>query len=422
MHRYRRIVLAALVLATVTGLAVAPVAAQSADNKVTVTVFVVTESGSPVDGADFTVSWDGGSETGTTNSNGKEFVDVPEGADATITVEHPDYVRNHPYTLSDASERTVTVTVYRRASIGVTVVDENGPVSDAQVRFLKDGREAARDTTGTDGRVNSGVIEVGSYTVVISKPGYYTKRVEMSVVTQTSTEISIQRGLATIEFVVVDSHFQPPRPIEGATIRGDEIGSIKTQANGIQRVSLPVNKRVTVTIEKDGYQTVTTTMLVGERDKRVEIETARTPALTVNALNDRVIAGERLYVQVTDEYGDPATNATVFVDDEAVGEPDATGVLVVPIEDAGMHEVHAEQGSVSSEPVTVEAVLPGAGDGSTSDGVTSEDGSSSEAGTQGFVAAGLLTEEGLHFKSTVIGVAFGMVLAFALVLYLRFSS
>ncbi|MFB6360599.1 MAG: PGF-CTERM sorting domain-containing protein, partial [Halobacteriales archaeon] len=120
---------------------------------VTLTVTVKTAAGAPVSDAELTASWDGGSTTATTASNGKAFVDVPEGANVTIEVDHPNYVRNSPYTLTNASEQDVTVTVWEKASATVTVADSEGSVEGVRVVFRKAGDIVAVRSSDASGTV-----------------------------------------------------------------------------------------------------------------------------------------------------------------------------------------------------------------------------------------------------------------------------
>ena len=426
MQRFSRLIVIALVaVAPALGVAALPVSGATAAD-VTVTVSVMTDSGNPVSSAQIEATWGSGSSTATTASNGKAFVDVPEGSDVTVRISHPDYVQNHPYTISGASESDVTVTVFPKATSRVRVVDQSGsPVADASVEFKKDGRSAVKARTDTNGVVTSGVIEAGQYTITVFKEGYFRKSYDLRVVGDTSADIPIERGLVSVEFRVLDDHFDPPKPIEGATITGDDIGSVRTQSNGVQRVSVPVNSQLSVTVEKEGYQSIDETMLVNEQDKQVDLTTTKTPFLEIEVLADRVVAGTRTRLQVTDEYGDPATRATVYLDGNSVGMPDAEGEILVPIDDPGQHTLHAEDGEVSSDEVSVEAIeprteLPNTPMMTADSPNTPQTGPG--AGGPGFVAAGTITDQGIHLVSAGIGIGIGFILALLIVLYMQLGG
>lgn len=350
----RRILAATLVL-----LLVAPVGAFStaeAAAEVTLTVSVENRAGEPVKNAELTASWENGSNTKTTASNGKAFVDVPAGANVTITVDHPDYIRNHPYVLQSASEQSVTVPVSQRGQQTIVVADESGPIGDVDVVLRKDGRIAASGTTDSEGEFASGAIEQGSYTVSVVKPGYYRNTTSLQVGASGQTRVDLERGTVTLTVAVRDPHFSPPATLQNATVRIDSVGQFQTLASGEATVGVPVNTAFSVTVSKPEYESLTTTVRVRESDQRVNVSLNRTPTLTVEPLNRRVVTGESVVVEVTDEYTEPVANATVLLDGEAVGTTDDEGRVTVRIEEPGNHTVVATTDALSSAPVTIKGI------------------------------------------------------------------
>lgn len=322
----------------------------------TLTVSVVDESGSAIAGAELTAEWDGGSATETTASNGKAFVDVPEGVNVTLHVEHDDYVRNHPVEIVDAAEGDVEVTAYPKAQASVSVVDGSGAVADARVRFVKDGRVAARGDTDDGGTFSSGTIEAGEYDVRVKKAGYYVETVSMTVEDDAATEVTIERGSVVVGFNVTDDHFEPSRPVADATVSVDGFGSVKTLDDGENSMRLPVNTRYSVTVGKAGYENVTGSFGVGESARQTNFTMQRTPTLTLETVSERVVAGERVRIEVIDEYGAPVGGATVLLDGEQVGETGDDGVLLAMVEFGGEHELRATKASLESDAVTIEAI------------------------------------------------------------------
>lgn len=371
---------------------------------VTITASIVDNNDNPIGGVEVTAEWDGGSTTRTTASNGKVFIDAPKDADVAFKLKHDDYVRNHAFRLRGATERELSITMYPKASASATIVDADGPIKGAAVEFRRHGRAAVRATTDSNGVVKTGVVEAGEYTVLVFKPGYYKKQVTMEVKDQSSQEITLKHGFVTIAFRVVDDNFVPPKPVAEASITGQDIGSVKTQSNGIQRVSLPVNTKTTVTVQKDGFDTVKQTVKVGERGKTVNISTEKNAVLSIHTVNDRMVVGENLYVEVTDQYGNAMTDATVYVDDEPVGSPGDEGIVLVPIKSAGEHTIHAESGDQVSEKLTVSGVEPMT---ESSEEASSED--------QRFVRSGLVVY-GIDLKSVGIGVVVGIGLVSAMLI------
>jgi protocatechuate 3,4-dioxygenase beta subunit len=407
MHNRTVLLVAALVLVSAGGPAVGLAGAQD----VTLTITVVTAAGDPVSNAELTVTWDDGSDTVITRSNGQALVDVTEGADVTIEVDHPGYVRNEPFTIADVGpEEEVEVTVYQKSSVSLGVTDEDGPVEGVRVVLRKNGAVVEVLSTDAAGEVESSVIEAGEYTVNLFEPGYFQQVVALTVQGDTSEEVRIERGSVSVEFLVLDDNFDPPRPVAQASIAGEDF-SVVTGSDGRREVSLPVNTEQTVTVEKSGFETIERTVSVGEQSEQVNLSTRKLPTVNVEVSNERVVVGETLLVTVTDQYGEPITTATVYLDGSAVGQPDADGTLRVPIESAGDHAVSASTGELSSEEVTVRGVQPGSegtGSGSTDDASGSAD-----------EPASSLTVGDINLRSTAIGLAGGLVLATVLFLVLR---
>jgi len=323
---------------------------------VTVTVSVENQDGEVVRNAELTATWENGSNAVTTASNGKAFVDVPKGTNVTLSFSHPDYIRNNPTVIKRASEQSVTIPVYQRGQLSVTVADETAPVANANVILRKDGRIAATGTTNDSGVFSSADIEQGLYTVSVVKPGYYRNTKTVRVDESAETRVVIERGTATLTVAVRDPHFSSPRPLSNATVTIKSIGQFQTLANGQAGVSVPVNTHFSIAVTKEEYDTVTETVRVRESNRRVNVSLSRTPSPTVNPLNRRVVAGESVIVEVTDEYNESVEGATVLLDDESVGTTGEDGQLTVSIDDPGDYTFVASTNGQESSPVTIEAI------------------------------------------------------------------
>jgi hypothetical protein len=404
-----------LVTALILGAVGGPVVGVAGAQEVTLTVTVVTAAGDPVSGADLTVTWDDGSDTVTTRSSGQALVDVPEGADVTIEVDHPGYVRNELYTVTDASQEEVEVTVYQKSSLSLAVSDADGPVEGVRVVLRKGGAVVEVLSTDARGEVESGVIEAGEYTVNLFEPGYYQQVVALTIRGDTSDEVEVERGSVSVEFRVFDDNFDPPQPVANANIRGDDF-SVATGSDGRREVSVPVNTDQTVTVEKEGYDTVERSIAVREQNLEVEINTRKQDVVHVAVSNERIVVGESVQVTVTDQYGEPRPEATVYLDGESVGSPDNQGVLRVEIESGGEHTLFAQSDQLSSERLTVTGIQSGDdGADETEPGTVVSDGSAPQP-------AGFLAVPGLgplHLRSLAIGAAAGLVLSALLFLYAR---
>lgn len=328
----------------------------------TLTVSVETRGGSAVADATIVATWDGGSTTATTANNGKAFVDVPDGERVEIVIEHPEYTRNFPYVIEDTSQVSgeVTVPVAAKSSLSLTVRDSEGPVSNARVGIRWNDRLITSQQTGDDGLVSLQTVETGTYEVTVEKPGYFVNQTTITAVNNTDTVVRIRSGSVSYEFNVTDSHFDPPKPVTGATIELGAIGTFNTSSDGLATSRLPVNSEVEMTATKPGYETVTRTLTVNESGSTVHIDLQRTPGLTISPVSDRVVVGESVVVTVRNEYGEPVQGAMVRRNGTDVTRTDKNGQAVVPLEEAGTWALDATKDGLTAPAKTVEVIDPDA--------------------------------------------------------------
>jgi PGF-CTERM protein len=350
-------------VAVLGGLCVASAGAVGAQSQVTLTVSVVDQADDPVGAADVTVSWDGGETSATTASNGRAFVDVPEGEDVTIDVEHDDYVRNEALEVEDATEDDVTVRVSRKGNSTVTAERADGdPIPNATIQFRQDGTTVVQGETNESGVYQTGVVEQGEYDVRAVKPGFLEQRATYSVGVDTERTFELERGSVELNVTVVDDHFDPPRVLENSRVRiTDDRGVVATfrVPGGSATYSIDVNDRYDLTVLKDGYVEAETAFTVRERETDVEAATRRLPNLTLTSQNERVVVGERTTLTVVNAYEEPVEGAEIRHDGETVAETDANGEAVVTVDDAGPQEFTAETDDADSAPITVEGFDPG---------------------------------------------------------------
>lgn len=326
-----------------------------AQEQATLTVSVVNPAGEPVQGAELTASWDGKSATATTASNGKAFIDVPAGQEVSIETKHDTYVRNNPYKLTATQEETVEIDMYPKASAVIEISDSEEMVDAARVIVRKHGKIAAAGKTNENGVFETGVIEEGEYTVSISKPGYFKKHVDMKAVGDVEKNATIEQGTVLVTFNAIDGHFEEQTMVKNAEVQIGDIGSLKTQDNGQVAMNLPVNSKYEVTVNKEGYDEVHTQVKVGEQSKEANFTLERTPGIFLETVNQKIVVGGRSRVLITNAYGEPVEGATLFLDGENVGETNENGVFMVPIETEGNHTLHATNGNLQSESVSIEA-------------------------------------------------------------------
>jgi PGF-CTERM protein len=346
----------------------------AAADDVTLTVSVETRAGSDVSGADLTATWDGGSTTETTRANGQALVDVPAGAHVTIEVDHDQYVRNDPVTVSNAQTRDVRIEVAPRGQATITVQSSDGPVAGASVRFIRDGQNVVTVQTDDDGVARSGAIEQGLYTVAISKAGFQQERLSVNVDDDTTRSISLQRGRAQVTITAQDDHFSPPETLENATIAIEPIGvSLVTLNDGEAQTTLPINSNFDLTVSKPGYESTTRNLPVGRSDTSLTVSINREPSLTLETASRRIVVGEPVRVTAIDEYGDPISDLGLGVNGTIIARTGPDGEADVPVESAGNVTITASTDG-AEDSLTVEGVRPGGTQATTGNGTTQTEG------------------------------------------------
>ncbi|AOW79452.1 hypothetical protein HTSR_0250 [Halodesulfurarchaeum formicicum] len=352
----RSLLVGAVVLVLLVALLPASVAGA---DLVTLTVAVETPDGDRVSGATVTAEWDDGTATGTTASNGKVLLDVPTNASVELTIEHETYMKNTPLVIEEPGEETVDMTVRPKGNVDVQVADDAGPVEDALVTLKQDGTTVYSERT-VDGTLDNGPVEVGTYTLTVRKAGYYQESTTINVTADepVTESVRLESGSVTLRVNVTDPYFEPPRALEGITVTVVDEGSVNTQSDGAQQLSVPVNTPLTVRFEGEGYETVERSITTGEEDLSLDAEIDRANTLHVTVHATEVVIGQPAFISVTDEYDDPVANATVRLDGEEVTETDSDGRAQILIEDTGEHTIVVEDEDVTSEEKAVFGVTP----------------------------------------------------------------
>jgi hypothetical protein len=331
----------------------------AAADDVTLTITVVDGDGNPVSDVGFSVMWNGtssGSTNATTRANGQALVDVPDGANITVTIDDEKYIRNTAFRRTNVTQEQIDVPVSLSGTATISIVNDNGPVSNADVSLSRNDTTVSSLTTDTDGTVSTDRIERGSYDLLINKPGYLTNRTNITVTGDTNRTVQIRRSTVEAQFTVVDDYFQTPQYLENATIEIPTVGTtLTTLSDGTRSTDLPVNRDYNVTVRKDGYNTETVTLNVAESDGSHTITLKRALRIDIEAANDRVVVGESTTVTVTDEYDQAVGGASVAIDNETVGQTDAQGRLTVTIDNPGNRTIEVTNGTLSST-VAVEGV------------------------------------------------------------------
>jgi len=328
---------------------------------VTITVVAVDQNGDGISGATVTATWDGGNDTATTRASGESLLDVPDDKRVEIDITHPDYVRNIPKGLSNVnSNQRVTVEMTPPANETVTVVDSGGnPVEGARVSLIKDGqfRSATAGRTDANGQYTATRIEEGTYEISVRRSGYDVARKDVEVAGDSSHTVEVVENQSAVQFSITDGRLgQGIRASVSVRTGGEEVLSFRTGENGNAEQLLPVNTDYTVVVNRDGYNEVRQQVSVNQRDRTVALTINRTDNLSLSVGTTQVLAGNTVEVTVTDEYDELVEGATIRVDGEDVATTGADGVAVVRLEEVGRHDIVADDGTVESNSVTVQAV------------------------------------------------------------------
>ena len=276
----------------------------------------------------------------------------------TITIQDDQYVRNEPLVVGDASTESVEVPVVEAGTATVEVVDADGAVGSAIVQLTNSGDTVVNRRTDGEGRLATDLIGQGTYTLTVWKNGYLRNRSRVTVDGDVTRQVEIERASRLVTFSVADDHFEDPRPVGEATISVAG-NTVTTLSSGEATIRLPVNSNYDVEVTKDGYETVTQSVRVRESEVRANLSVQRTDAISLDPDQSQVVVGQSVRVTVTDEYGAVVENASVAVGGQTVGETDANGQAVVPIDSAGENEIAATSGDLSAT-ATVEGIDPDA--------------------------------------------------------------
>ena len=335
-----------------------PAAVSAQQDQVTVTATIVDQDGDAVgSGVDVMASWDGGSVNGTTASNGQVLLDVPRGANVSIQIDDDRYVRNIPYTVTDASTESVDVPVAESGTATITVQNAaNETVEDARVLLYRSGQYITDQRTDADGTVTTPAIEDGSYRLEIYKSGYYNNRSRITVDGQTEVTQTIEQGEVPLTVSVEDDYSDPPETLD-ASVQIPGVGTLQTGDDGDATITVSVNTNYDITVTKDGYDQAQQSVRVGEQATTATVSLDRTDQLTISA-RSQVLVGNPITLEVTDEYDDPVADATVTRGGEQVGTTDESGELDIETESTGTLTFTVDDGDVQ-ETVTVNVVPAG---------------------------------------------------------------
>lgn len=356
----------------------------------TVQVTVVDRSGEGLGDIEVTASWDDGEETESTRTNGQALIDVPVGETVEFTVSDPDgeYVRNHqPVEASNAAGEQLSIEMAEPGDVELSVVDTAGdPVEGTELTLFHEGdsRIVERVTTDGEGIATVPDIERRSYDVEAIRAGYNSAAANFTLAgSGTSETIEIESNRVNVDFTVTDDHFDPAQPVQGATIDIAGFGSLPgTFSDGTQNQDLPVNDEYEITVDKEGYDPAEVTLDVGEEPTSLNASIQRTPAITIDQLQDAVVVDQPTLVTITNAYGEPVSGASVSVNDDSVGETDDQGQIFFNVTDTGENELTASYEGLTASG-TIVGVEPSADTPADPDGGDEDDSGADADGDDG---------------------------------------
>ncbi|MBV9495001.1 MAG: carboxypeptidase regulatory-like domain-containing protein, partial [Acidobacteria bacterium] len=226
------------------------------------------QTGQPLPGATVTITYNGTTVTTTTDSNGHyNFPNVPSEVPVTVTISHPDYGTQPPYTVTlppGGNDTRTTGLTPLPGTINGTILDggTSQPLAGATV-VLRDGNGQVVGTTTTDssGHYTFPNLPPGNYTIEMSAPGYQTSTVSQTVgPNQTVTRSdSLTPNPGTVNGTVTDA--LTGAPLAGATVTITQNGNTlttTTDANGRYSLTGVVpNVPATITASAPNYQSST---------------------------------------------------------------------------------------------------------------------------------------------------------------------
>ncbi|WP_336327437.1 hypothetical protein [Halovenus sp. HT40] len=314
-------------------------------------VIVEDRSGNRLSDIEVVAEWgEGETSSDTTTSGGRVLLDVPADSEVEFRVNDSDdeFVRNHqPVSVGPNDiEEPITIQMAPRGGVTFSVVDTNSePVQDVRLQLIHEGSSRTVDivSTDADGSATVSGIEQRTYDVNVFRPGYNRTQQTLELTgQQQSEEIEIESHRVNVDFTVLDDHFENPRPLEGATLDIEGVGTpIPTDESGETQARIPVNDEYDITVLLDGYQERTTTLTVQQEPTELELSTQRTPEISINQLQNAIVIGQPTQVTITNAYAEPVEDAMVSLNGETVGETDAKGQIVFNITQAGDNTIEA---------------------------------------------------------------------------------
>lgn len=376
-----------------------PVSSAQEVDVTTIVASVENTDDEAIRGATVMADWSDGSTSSVTASNGMALLDVPKDEQIELTMEHPEYTLNFPVAIEEPAGQQVTLSVAEKASL--TVVTNGGDsrtITGATVELVQDDRTVVEAQTDQSGQIESGTIEAGRYIIDVRQPGFFDLRRIVNLEQNKRITLSLEPGGVTYEFKITDPHFDPVRPVEDAVISIPDVGDFRTLGDGRTVARVPVNTEVDISVTKQGYQEVKRAVNISEERGNITFEISRTPQFIIQSGNERVIAGEKVGVTVTNAYGEPAEDVVVRRNGQRIGRSDENGDMQVEIPEAGEFTLTAGTGSLSSEDLTVIGVNP-----SRTDTEAATPTPTSTGGSSGFVP-------GLGFSVGIISLlCFGVI-------------
>lgn len=235
------------------------------------TLRVVDPSGQPVERA--TISLDG-QEVGATTTGGTVRLTELAVGERSLVVTGDGLMRAESMiTLTPGIQDQMAIVPWKEGTVDVVVLGPHGPVDDAQVRFIGDGKLPSV-AVGPTGRLRTNV-PPGRWTVLVSSAAYGVQERDLEIPVGPGPLQKVEFVLVPIEGGLADLAIRvegpDDTPIEGASVLLDGALVGKTTGLGSVRLTqLAVGERQ-LTVRAEGYKerTQSTRLVVG--DQKVDV-------------------------------------------------------------------------------------------------------------------------------------------------------
>ena len=282
-------------------------------------------------------------ETTTTDSLNVKFNGIPVGTDYRVVAEATGYGARAKAEINVASASTTLVTIPGLSNncgmVNGRVTDTNGDALENAIVKIGD----VSVFTGSDGRFSKSNIEVGNYTVTVSKDGYTSKTLSDRITIESSRETAIGTVLLASEYGKLTGSVTVN---DGGTTSGINISAISSNGNYSYSTLTDENGNYVITGVQPGTYTITAKQN-GYTDATTNVDVIADRTATALTIGLSATTGS---LKVTVGYTDKTATAGI-----TVTVNDSTGAKVTEAVTTDSHTVSFTGIPVGTYTVTAEA-------------------------------------------------------------------